>query len=72
MNTAQTRIEDERVLFLRQLLANATLKRTNKKTPPDVAVFASEWEKRFAEEITRLESEMSHVEQPTQPEAKAA
>lgn len=68
MNTGHVIVEDERVAFLRQLLANAKLKRTNKKTAPEVATFASEWEERFTKEIAKLEAEQAATPQ-SMPEA---
>lgn len=61
---------EDKIALLEQFQANAQLVRTRKKTSPEVATFASEWEARFADEISKLQATVSHVEQSAAPAAQ--
>jgi len=56
-------LNEDKIALLGQMRANAQLVRTRKKTSPEVASFASEWERKLGEEIAKLEAEQPQPEQ---------
>lgn len=61
------KLNEDKIALLEQFRANAQLVRTRKKTSPEIAAFAVEWENQFGKEIAKLQAEVSHVEQSAAP-----